>query len=382
MRKSVLKQFLNKIKNSKLAMNYIWVLLGQNIGTVFSMLSLIVTLRVITTLEYGSLVVIQTYALLISNLFGFRTFNGLIKYVTDAENENDYQRAKKYINTAFCMDCLAGAVAFVLGIVLLEPIVKIMGWDSSTMEMVLYYFPLVLFLPILNGAPVGVLRKINCFKQVNMVHATVFGIQLVALVALWIFGSHSLLLVLLVYELTEILECLVLVYLAYKKLNGLEQYQGFAKAGIIRDMGFIKYNFMFGLTTAVDQILGNVSTLLIDKYVGTLATAYLKVITRICGVISKLTSPIGQIFYPELCEWIAQKNYKKAYRIAMKFFLIICGVGSVAVFLLFITYDWWIILFDAAMENAKWQSLLYLLYTEMSTSMICNTVNICDEIGQ
>lgn len=365
--------FFQKVKTNKMAMNYIWVFLGQNIGTVFSMLSLIITLRLISTLEYGSLVVIQTYSLLISNLFGFRTFNGLIKYVTESETNGDYLSAKQYVNTAFAMDVIAGVVAFVLGIILLNPIVELMEWDASMMKMVFYYLPIVIFLPIINGAPVGVLRKTNCFKHVNIVHAIVLGAQMFVLAILWVLKINCMVIVLLVFELTEVFESLALIGLAYVKLNSIEQYKGFQKAGIKKDVSFIKYNLFFGLTTAVDQILGNVSTLLINKFIGNFATAYIKVITRICGVISKLASPIGQIFYPELCEWVARKKYRKAYQVSMRFFVAISCTGIGVVVLMMLTYDWWIVLFDAAMIDTKWQSFLYFLYTIMSTSMICIT---------
>ena len=38
---------------------------------------------------------------------------------------------------------------------------------------------------------------------------------------------------------------------------------------------------------------------------------------------------------------------------------------------LFGTYDWWIVIFDAAMTTAKLQSLLYMVYTILGISLIC-----------
>ena len=95
-----IKAFYQKLFSNKLIKNYIWVLLGQNLGTIFSMVSLIITLRIISTYNYGSLVIIQTYAALISGIFGLRTFNGVIKFVTDAECEKDSIKMKQFINSA------------------------------------------------------------------------------------------------------------------------------------------------------------------------------------------------------------------------------------------------------------------------------------------
>ncbi len=366
-----LKGKVKTLAKNPLVINYIWVFLGQNGGAIFSMLSLVLTLRIISTLEYGSLVIIQTYTNLLSNLFCLRTFNGVIKFVTSAEAEGDSLRAKKYINTAFLLDAIMGAVAFVCGFFLLQPITRLFGWEPETVRLTNYYIPLLLFMPVLNGAPVGLLRKLGYFKQVNIIHAVVFGLQTAVLLATWMLGVHSFIVVLLEYAATEMIECIVLVIYCLRVTYKNEQYRGFWKAGFTFEGEFMRHNVYYGLTSTFDEILGNVSTLLINKYVGTLATAYIKVITRICNVFQKVTKPINQVFYPELCEWVTQKQYKKAHRVSMKYLGIVCAAGAALVAVLFGTYDWWIVIFDAAMTTAKLQSLLYMVYTILGISLIC-----------
>lgn len=136
-------------------------------------------------------------------------------------------------------------------------------------------------------------------------------------------------------------------------------------------MEFLKYNIYYGLISTFDQLLGNVSTLLINRYIGNFATAYIKVITKICSIFTKLTNPISQIFYPELCEWIAKKKYKRAFRVSMKYFYMVAGTGVVLIGILTLTFDWWIAIFDASMASAKLQSMLYMVYVLLSVSIIC-----------
>lgn len=154
---------ISKLKRNKLIKNYIWVFLGQNTGAVFSMLSLIFTLRIISTYEYGSLVIIQTYCLLISNLFSLRTFNGVIKFVTDSEQRNDKQEIFQYINTGFFLDFMAGVISVIFGIILLSAITNLMGWDEDTVIYVNMYLPVVFFYPLLNGTSTGIMRKLGYF---------------------------------------------------------------------------------------------------------------------------------------------------------------------------------------------------------------------------
>lgn len=356
---------------SNLVKDYIWVFIGQNAGSVFSMLTLVITLRVINTAEYGILTIIQTYCLLISNLFSLRTFNGLIKYATDALVNNNYLLVKKYINTSFVIDFGAGLFSYGMAFALLVPITKLMEWDTDMMSYVYLYMPIIILYPLLNGAPVGILRKLGYFKQVNLSHAIVYGIQFIVILGTYILGIGDFKIILLEYLFTEIIECLVLVVMTICILSKKSEWRGFMKAGVIWDWGFMKYNIYYGLISTFDQILGNASTLLINKYVGNLTTAYLKIITKICSLLTKLTKPVGQIFYPELCKRIADKRYKSSFKISIKYFSVVLGSGLGLMLAMFITYDWWIVLFDAAMVSAKWQSMLYLLYTLLSVSIIC-----------
>ena len=352
-------------------MNYIWVFLGQNIGAVFTMLTLILILKIISSEEYGAMVAIQTYALLISNIFGIRTFNGVIKYTTDAESIGDMDRVKKYINTAFLFDALSGVLAFVCGFLLLSPIVFLMQWEMETMTYLNMYLPLVLFLPILNGTPIGVLRKLGYFKQVNIIHAIAFGFQCFVMFIVFLLDCGSLKLVLLIHALTEVMECLLLLAYSIFKLQTKAEFKNFWKAGFSRDWAFCKFNFFYGLSTCFDQILGHGSTLLINRFVGNLATAYIKIISQICGIITKFTNPLGQIIYPELCTWVSKCKFAKAYKISLKYFYVVCGAGLFLTGILFGTYDWWIGIFDEGMIEAKWQSLLYMMHAILSISIIC-----------
>ena len=49
----------------------------------------------------------------------------------------------------------------------------------------------------------------------------------------------------------------------------------------------------------------------------------------------------------------------------------ILALGGVLTFVLFSTYSWWIVIFDATMVTAKYQSMLYFIYTMLSVAIIC-----------
>ena len=367
---SLVKEKWQRIIKSSILRNYLWVFLGQNAGSVFSMITLIFTLRIINTEEYASLVVIQAYCLLISNLLSLRTFNGLIKYTTEALIVSDYRRVKQLFNTALIFDFTAGLASLICGYLFVDTITGLMGWELALKDSLLMYLPVVFFYPLLNGAPVGILRKLEKFKQVNLIHASVFGIQSLALMLLWISKAENYMIVFLVYEITEILECVAVVVLAIYVLQKDSNYSGFWKAGVAFDKGFLKYNLYYGLMTSFDQLLGNVSTLLINKYIGNFATAYLKVITKICSVITKLTKPVSQVFYPELCRWIAEKKYRKSIRVANQYFGAVNGIGILIGILFIVCYDSLCFLFGETMDGAKIQSLMYLAYSILSVAIV------------
>lgn len=367
----MIRKSIQRIRNSSIAMNYIWVFLGQNIGTVVSMLSLIVTLRIISTNDYGSLIIIQTYCLLISNIFCSRTFNVVIKYLTEAEKSDDYVKGNQYILSGFIFDVGTGIVALVLSVFLLNPIARLMDWDPEMIKHASIYLPVILSFPLINGTAVGVLRKMGLFKQVNIIHVIVYSCQLLILFITWVLKVGNLQVVLVEYALTEVLEGFALLAYSLKCVGKSQVYCKFWKTGISRDGNFYKHNIYYGLSLTFDQILGNVSTLLINRYIGNFTTAYIKIITKICSIFTKLTSPLGQVMYPELCRWISEKREKRALYISFKYCAIVCVVGAVLLGVLFSTYEWWISIFDPAMASAKFESLLYMVYTLLGVSLIC-----------
>lgn len=366
-----MKAIIEKLKKKRLIKDYLWVFLGQNISSVFSMISVIVTLRIITSYDYGSLVIIQTYCLLVSNIFCIRTFNGIIKYIAEAEQKNNSILVKQYLNTAFLLDFAMGIIAFVFAFILLDPITKLMGWNQETVSFVYWYMPAIITYPLLNGVPTGILRKTGHFKEVNIVHAFVYGLQLMGLLITWVGNFGTFKIVLLEYAVIEILESIILMVVAILIMQKENKYRDCWKAGISKDISFFKYNIFFGLLSTFDQLLGNVSTLLINKYIGNLATAYLKIITRICSILAKFTNPISQVFFPELCEWIAKKQYRKALNICKKYFLVAFTCGITILGLMYATYEQWIGVFDSGMESVKMQSILYLAFSILSMAFIC-----------
>ncbi len=366
-----IRKLTKRMYRSKIGMNYIWVFLGQNTGSVFTMITLVLTLRIISSEEYGAMVAIQTYSLLISNVFCIRSFNGIVKYITDYENKKEFAKAKKYINTSFLLDAISGIGAFVLGLILIRPLTMLMGWDAEKLQYAFIYLPVVFFLPLLHGTPVGILRQLGRFKQVNIIHAITYGIQCLVMCVTLIMNVGNFFVVLIEYAVTSTLEGIFLTIYCFYEIQKREEYKNFWREGISRDITFIKYNLYCGISISFDQILGHGTTLILNRFAGNLTTAYIKVITQICSIISKFTNPIAQVVYPELCSWIAKKEYQKAYKVSIKYFYIVCGCGALLMGGLFVSYDWWIGIFDPGMAGAKMQSVLYMAYSLFSVSIIC-----------
>lgn len=215
---------VQSLLSNRIVKNYLWVFLGQNLGTLFSMLSLIITLRIISTVEYGSLVIVQTYCLLISGIFGIRSFNGLIKFSTDAEEQGNFDLAKQYINSAFLFDLIVGVLGLIVAYFISSPVSKLMGWQSDDMHYLMLYLPVIIFLPILNGAPIGILRKLGYFKHINIIHTLIYGIQTALLFLTWYLNLGNLELVYLQYMLIEVTEAIILVFFAMKFLLSNPKY--------------------------------------------------------------------------------------------------------------------------------------------------------------
>lgn len=349
---------INKAKENRLIKNFLLIFSGEGISSVFSFLATIFIINAIGSYEHGILVAVQTYTNLFYGLFSFKTFQSLIKYLAKAEEENDECTAKLYIKWAVILDAACLAATLFFGIALKDIMINIMGWNVEISKYCIVY--LCVYMLYFQGTTVGVLRYYENYKYVVISNITCSLIRCIGFFLCFVFK----------FEFTAFLgfDCLgnaiKFVLMDYYTIKTLVQHKliDFYKTKLKKCSGFLRFSFYSNLTSTIDLPVNQITSLIINKYLGFEATSVYSVLGNIGSVINKLGDPISQVIYPEMNKMISQKNIggakKLSYRLKM-IMLLLFGGGSLFVVT---THEMWLKLLIDNPEPYVIPLILYIGY--------------------
>ncbi|MDZ7545995.1 lipopolysaccharide biosynthesis protein [Clostridium perfringens] len=353
-----MKKLIYKIKNNKIANNFIVLLTGEGIVSLIGMLSMAIIIKAIGLEFNGMIISIQTYCLLINNIFGFKSFQALIKYLSKCIDDKNYVEAESYIYQSYILDIVAAIIATLFSFLLVRLYANYMEWDNKLI-FYSYFFIFASFFQI-QGTPVGILRTFNKFNFITYNNVTMSIVKF----SFYIIGfitSSSLKYYIIVEVVLFILPNIILNWFAFRTLkeNNLDK---FYKKKLKFNKDFFEFNFYSNISSTIDLPVGTLTTVLINKYLGYTDISIYKIFEKLGGMIGKLGAPLNQIIYPEMSLHIARKDYKKAKRINDKLIVYISILGIVIISGVCFTYKFWLWMFIPNYEDYIISLVFYFIF--------------------
>lgn len=353
-----MKNLINSFKNNKFVNNFIVLLTGEGVVSLIGMLSMMIIIKAIGLEFNGMILSIQTYCLLLNNIFGFKSFQALIKYVAVAFERKDNEKVKDYIYQSYALDIIAVILATFFSFVFLNMYGRFMDWNSH----MIFYAKIFIWASIfqIQGTPIGILRTFNKFNYITYSNVLVaiarLILYLIGIVSGFNFNYYFYSEVILF-----ILPNVLINYLAYKALKE-KKLTDFYKRKLNIDKGFFMFNFYSNISSTIDIPVGTLTTVIINKYLGYSQISIYKVFEKIGSIIGKLGSPLGQIIYPEMNERIAKKNYKSAKKMNDKLMYSIFALGTVIIVLAYFTHELWLGFFIPNYDDYVFSLMFYLIF--------------------
>ncbi|WP_338631221.1 lipopolysaccharide biosynthesis protein [Clostridium baratii] len=340
MRNKILQCF-NIFKKNKLVNNFAILLSGEGIISLISMLSLAIIIKAIGLELNGVILSIQTYCLLLNNIFAFKSFQALIKYVSVAIEEKKDDRTKSYILQSYVLDIISVVISVIVGFIFLNIYARFMGWDNS----IIFYCKIYLLASLfqIQGTPIGILRTFNKFNYITYNNVFVSIIKLL-LYIVGLFMGFGFGYFIIVEIINYILPNIILNVLSYKTLK-YYNIEDFHSIKFKFDKEFFKFNFYSNISSTIDIPVGQLTTVLINKYLGFEQISIYKIFEKLSSIIGKLGSPLNQIIYPEMANKIAKKDYDSARKLNDKLMKYISLLGIVILIGVASTYRLWIWIF-------------------------------------
>ncbi len=356
--KEKIKKYIKELSQRKLVKNFLLIFTGQGISSIFGIISTMIIVGGIGSEKHGILIVVQTYATLFYSFFSFKTFQALIKYLAQAKKDKNKDDVKLYIKWSLVFDVCSLILMFIAGILLRNPVIKLMGWPEEMKKYVVLYLITQVF--YIQGTTIGVLRSYEKYNYVvigqvitNVVRCIGYGICL-------LFSKNFV--SFLIAEMVAVMtNNILLIYYTYKVLKQ-EKLLDFYKVKLKNKKDFLVFNIYSNLTSTLDLPINQVTQLIINKYLGFAANSAYNVFEKLGTVINKLGDPINQIIYPEMSVKVVEKDYEGAKKISMKLKKLMLGIFVVTALGTILTYPLWFHFFIDDVNKYIGAFILYLAF--------------------
>ncbi|MFT6069522.1 MAG: O-antigen/teichoic acid export membrane protein [Bacteriovoracaceae bacterium] len=358
------------IKENKLFNNFTTQFIGQNLSAVLQLINLSLLISYLGAEKNGVLISVQVYCYLMSDLLSVQSASSIIAYVSESLKDKNKVLAITYIKIGFLLDILLGAVAAIIGYLLLDLSVKYFNWSKEISGYISVYLFVCFFRFMYTGTALGILRLREKYFQISIVKNIY---QLLRLVSIGFYfystpGIYTVILIELILECArDLLFLLFAIMETNKILPSIEENRGVVKPEQVKS--FIKFNLANGISLTADVILGHLSSLYISKFVGFDSVTIFRVLERIGGVFLRFTAPLSEVLYPEICVLISEGKGKIANNIVKKLSLGIFSSTSIVLILLGVFYENWMTFFVTNPQDFYILTVYALIFAGFNASV-------------
>ncbi len=336
--KNKIKYYKKRASESKLVKNFFLIFSGEGVSSVFGFLATICIINALGSYQHGILVAIQTYTNLFYGLFSFKTFQALIKFLAKAEIDENEEDSKIYIKWSVLLDGFCLGATLIFGVVLKNLVINLMGWDDKISEYCVIY--LCVYMLYFQGTTIGVLRYFEKYKYVVISNVVCSFIRCLGFAFCFLMKYD--------FFVFFVIDCIgnaaKFILMDFYTIQTLKQHKllDFYKIKLRMRPDFLKFSIYSNLTSTIDLPVNQITSLIINKYLGFEATSVYNVFGNIGSIINKLGDPISQIIYPEMNKMINQKNLKGAQKLSYRLKIIMLAMFCGGALVVSTTYSLWL----------------------------------------
>jgi len=281
--------------------NFGRLLSGKGIAAVLELLMVVILARSLSPASFGSIVLIQTYVVVVRELLNFKVFQAIIRFGVPMIEANDHNAFKKLLRLTVSIDVLSALTASVVAIGAAPLVAKILGWDDNMAFVAMIYSSVLLLFGF--GTAKGVLRLFDRFDILGRHLVIGPALRLISafVVMLW---NPDVVWFVVVLTLATIGGNMYLNVRGWAELR--RQLGGFTLKklsikGWQKDFpelrGFIAVVYW---QANVDMLPKQFSTLLAGMFLGPQGAGLLRISTEITKIVSKPGELLQQVLFPDL----------------------------------------------------------------------------------
>ena len=281
--------------------NFAVVIRGRGIAGVFSVCATGLMANALSATEFGLVVLLHTYVMVIRGALNFRTFEAVVRFGIPLEDSGDEKGFRSLLRATMLIDLGSALLATLVGIMAASVAGPYLYWDAQMTGWASLYS--LVILATANGTPNGILRVYNRFDALGIQFAVAPALRFVMVGLAWALDASMPVFVVAwgsafaaghVYMFVR-----GLVELRAHNHNGL--WDGFRWGEIRqRDGDFWKFIRVVYWQTNIDLLPKHISVLLAGALLGPASAGLFRLAREFSTVLTQPAVTLRDVIFPDL----------------------------------------------------------------------------------
>lgn len=353
----MIKEYLQKINSNRMARDYLWVFGGQTFASLLHLVSMAIIIFVIGHEGNGVLLVVQAFSYLCGDIVNPQSFKAVVKFITEAKNKVERQNI---ITQGMWLDIFSGILGVAIAVLIMKPIAAWMKFDATLNVLLYLYLPCVFFRHTNSGSAIGVLRYLGKFNFTIIAYDVVSVVRILAYLILMSINCSTKEFIIVECTMEVLYAILLIVFAQIYSIKEGYHFLNFTKPKFNKT--FISFNLYNMAASTADMSLGNLSSLIVSRYLGASLLSVFNTLGKISSIFSRFTTPLTQVVYPSFCKYVNELDFKRVKRFIVVYTV---GIGFATVLMTIIgytTFDLWRGIFGIGEEYLP-ETIIYIVFT-------------------
>ena len=163
--------------------NFGVVIRGRGIAGVFSVLATGLMANALSATEFGLVVLLHTYIMVIRGALNFKTFEAVVRFGIPLNDSGDEAGFRALLRTTMLVDWAAAIVATLVGIMAASLAADLLDWEPVMVSWAAVYS--LIMLTTANGTSNGILRVYDRFDAIGVQFTITPALRFITVAAAW-----------------------------------------------------------------------------------------------------------------------------------------------------------------------------------------------------
>lgn len=281
--------------------NFGVVIRGRGIAGVFSVLATGLMANALSATEFGLVVLVHTYVMVIRSALNFRTFEAVVRYGIPLTDSGDNDGLRALLRSTILIDLGAALLATAVGIAAAPVAAHFLHWSDGMTAWAAFYS--LIILATANGTPNGVLRIYDRFDALSVQFTIGPALRFVMVGTAWLMDA-PMLVFMVAWGSAFAAGHLYMIY------RGLAELRTHVETGLwkgfrwseIRDRSREFWHFI-GVVywqTNIDQLPKHISVLLAGGLLGPASAGLFRLAREFSTVLTQPAMALREVLFPDL----------------------------------------------------------------------------------